>query len=212
MYFGEHDGCTEATVEGMNDGYIQNDLMPFGEYDGALRLQLKALARPGIASGLKHSFRTQVVLAPSNPHSAVRKGLVKKQQRYRIINACIRDTNATLSIMCVCVCVVDSVSALRSAGTFLTQVRAPLLTPWLDGGPQSLKSPCCGLAIYMKPNPSIHAIVYKSRQKVSELLQGGGSTVKPSRCDTQKEINDLRRTPSRRHKSGRQSVPFRWTC
>ncbi|GFN91420.1 hypothetical protein PoB_001792600 [Plakobranchus ocellatus] len=39
-------------------------------------------------------------------------------------------------------------SALRSAGTLLSRVRAPLPAPWPDGGPESLRSPCCGLAIY----------------------------------------------------------------
>ncbi|GFN95786.1 thioredoxin-like protein 1 [Plakobranchus ocellatus] len=41
-------------------------------------------------------------------------------------------------------------SALRSAGTFLSRVRAPLPAPWPDGGPESLRSPCCGLAINEK--------------------------------------------------------------
>ncbi|GFO00670.1 hypothetical protein PoB_002717500 [Plakobranchus ocellatus] len=39
-------------------------------------------------------------------------------------------------------------SALRSARTLLSRVRAQLLAPWPDGGPESLRSPCCGLAIY----------------------------------------------------------------
>ncbi|GFO35658.1 hypothetical protein PoB_006216300 [Plakobranchus ocellatus] len=41
-------------------------------------------------------------------------------------------------------------SALRSAGTLLSRVRAPLPAPWPDGGPESLRSPCCGLAVYKK--------------------------------------------------------------
>ncbi|GFN85451.1 hypothetical protein PoB_001195700 [Plakobranchus ocellatus] len=41
-------------------------------------------------------------------------------------------------------------SALRSAGILLSRVRAPLPAPWPDGGPESLRSPCCGLAIYKK--------------------------------------------------------------
>ncbi|GFN91259.1 hypothetical protein PoB_001776500 [Plakobranchus ocellatus] len=45
-------------------------------------------------------------------------------------------------------------SALRSAGTLLSRVRAPLPAPWPDGGPESLRSPCCGLAIYKKLKPS----------------------------------------------------------
>ncbi|GFO39692.1 hypothetical protein PoB_006619700 [Plakobranchus ocellatus] len=47
---------------------------------------------------------------------------------------------------------VASESALRSAGTFLSRVRAQPPAPWPDGGPESLRSPCCGLAIYKKPN------------------------------------------------------------
>ncbi|GFO47741.1 hypothetical protein PoB_007424600 [Plakobranchus ocellatus] len=43
---------------------------------------------------------------------------------------------------------VASESALRSAGTLLSRVRAPPPAPWPDGGPESLRSPCCGLAIY----------------------------------------------------------------
>ncbi|GFO50568.1 hypothetical protein PoB_007707300 [Plakobranchus ocellatus] len=43
-------------------------------------------------------------------------------------------------------------SALRSAGTLLSRVRAPLPAPWPDGGPESLRSPCCGLAIYKNSN------------------------------------------------------------
>ncbi|GFO28447.1 hypothetical protein PoB_005495200 [Plakobranchus ocellatus] len=42
-------------------------------------------------------------------------------------------------------------SALRSAGTLLSRVRAPLPAPWPDGGPESLRSPCCGLAVYKNP-------------------------------------------------------------
>ncbi|GFN98829.1 hypothetical protein PoB_002533500 [Plakobranchus ocellatus] len=41
-------------------------------------------------------------------------------------------------------------SALRSAGTLVSRVRAPLPAPWPDGGPECLRSPCCGLAIYKK--------------------------------------------------------------
>ncbi|GFN93007.1 hypothetical protein PoB_001951300 [Plakobranchus ocellatus] len=34
---------------------------------------------------------------------------------------------------------VDSESAMKSAGTLLSQVRAPLLAPLLDGEPESLR-------------------------------------------------------------------------
>ncbi|GFN88652.1 hypothetical protein PoB_001515800 [Plakobranchus ocellatus] len=46
---------------------------------------------------------------------------------------------------------VDSESALRSAGTFLLRVRAPPPAPRRDGGPESLRSPCCGLAPHARP-------------------------------------------------------------
>ncbi|GFO48233.1 hypothetical protein PoB_007473800 [Plakobranchus ocellatus] len=39
-------------------------------------------------------------------------------------------------------------SALRSAGTLLSRVRALLLAPRPDRGPKSLRSPCFGLAIH----------------------------------------------------------------
>ncbi|GFO14907.1 hypothetical protein PoB_004141200 [Plakobranchus ocellatus] len=41
--------------------------------------------------------------------------------------------------------------ALRSAGTLLSRVRAPLPAPWSEGVPESLRSPSCGLAIYKNP-------------------------------------------------------------
>ncbi|GFN80950.1 hypothetical protein PoB_000745600 [Plakobranchus ocellatus] len=43
---------------------------------------------------------------------------------------------------------VASESALRSAGTLLSRVRVLPPAPWPDGGPESLRSPWCGLAIY----------------------------------------------------------------
>ncbi|GFO31940.1 52 kda repressor of the inhibitor of the protein kinase [Plakobranchus ocellatus] len=43
---------------------------------------------------------------------------------------------------------VASESALRALGTLLSQVRALQLTPWPDRGPESLRSPCCGLAVF----------------------------------------------------------------
>ncbi|GFO10336.1 hypothetical protein PoB_003684100 [Plakobranchus ocellatus] len=45
---------------------------------------------------------------------------------------------------------VAGVSALRSAGTLLSRVRVPPTAPWPEGGLESLRSPCCGLAIYKK--------------------------------------------------------------
>ncbi|GFO37940.1 leucine-rich repeat serine/threonine-protein kinase 1 [Plakobranchus ocellatus] len=69
-------------------------------------------------------------------------------------------------------------SALSSAGTLLSRVRAPLLAPWPDGGPESLRSPCCGLAIYKKLKNSnsldisetdkyVQPTMYKHRSKSS---------------------------------------------
>ncbi|GFO10960.1 hypothetical protein PoB_003746500 [Plakobranchus ocellatus] len=51
---------------------------------------------------------------------------------------------------------VASESALRSAGTLLSRVRAPPPASWPDGGPESLRSPCCGLAIYKKQKQNIN--------------------------------------------------------
>ncbi|GFN83696.1 prolyl 4-hydroxylase subunit alpha-1-like protein [Plakobranchus ocellatus] len=50
---------------------------------------------------------------------------------------------------------VASESTLRSAGTLLSRVRAPPPAPWLDGGPESLRSPCCGLAIYKNQTSTV---------------------------------------------------------
>ncbi|GFN94521.1 hypothetical protein PoB_002102700 [Plakobranchus ocellatus] len=41
---------------------------------------------------------------------------------------------------------------LRPAGTFLPRVRAPPSAPWPDRGLESLRSPCCRLAIHKKMN------------------------------------------------------------
>ncbi|GFO32606.1 hypothetical protein PoB_005911100 [Plakobranchus ocellatus] len=38
-------------------------------------------------------------------------------------------------------------SALRSTGNLLSRVRAPPPTPWPNGGPETLRSPCCVPAI-----------------------------------------------------------------
>ncbi|GFN76398.1 hypothetical protein PoB_000290400 [Plakobranchus ocellatus] len=43
---------------------------------------------------------------------------------------------------------VDSEYALRSAGTLLSRARAPPPATLPDGGPENLRSPCCGLAKY----------------------------------------------------------------
>ncbi|GFO15829.1 hypothetical protein PoB_004233400 [Plakobranchus ocellatus] len=43
--------------------------------------------------------------------------------------------------------IVNTQPVLRFAGTLLWQVRAPPPAPWPGGGPESLRSPCCGLAI-----------------------------------------------------------------
>ncbi|GFO26673.1 hypothetical protein PoB_005317800 [Plakobranchus ocellatus] len=48
---------------------------------------------------------------------------------------------------------VASEPALRSAGTLLSRVRAPPPAPWPDGGPESLRSPCCGQATYKNQIP-----------------------------------------------------------
>ncbi|GFO45822.1 hypothetical protein PoB_007232700 [Plakobranchus ocellatus] len=45
---------------------------------------------------------------------------------------------------------------MRSAWTLLSRVQAPPPVPWPDGGSESLRSPCYGLAIYKK-TPQIFA-------------------------------------------------------
>ncbi|GFO37627.1 hypothetical protein PoB_006413200 [Plakobranchus ocellatus] len=55
-------------------------------------------------------------------------------------------------------------SALRSAGTLLSRVRAPPSAPRPVGGPKSLRSPCCGLAIYKKPKPYLYCVCLQSFQ------------------------------------------------
>ncbi|GFN88810.1 hypothetical protein PoB_001531600 [Plakobranchus ocellatus] len=67
---------------------------------------------------------------------------------------------------------VDSKSALRSVGTILSRVRALPPAPWPGGGPESLKSPCCGLAIHkdqtnLKP-PSFFPLTCTWREAVKE--------------------------------------------
>ncbi|GFO29907.1 hypothetical protein PoB_005641200 [Plakobranchus ocellatus] len=57
---------------------------------------------------------------------------------------------------------VASESALRFSGTLLSRVRAPPPAPWPDGGPESLRSPCCGLAIYK--NQSLNQAVFANLQ------------------------------------------------
>ncbi|GFO42276.1 hypothetical protein PoB_006878100 [Plakobranchus ocellatus] len=46
-------------------------------------------------------------------------------------------------------------SALRSAVTLLSRVRAPPSAPRPDGGPKSLRLPCRGLAIYKNPTETL---------------------------------------------------------
>ncbi|GFO12104.1 hypothetical protein PoB_003860900 [Plakobranchus ocellatus] len=48
--------------------------------------------------------------------------------------------------------IVDIESALRSAKTLLSRIRALPPVPWPDGGPESLRSPCCELAIFKIPS------------------------------------------------------------
>ncbi|GFN95579.1 hypothetical protein PoB_002208500 [Plakobranchus ocellatus] len=60
-------------------------------------------------------------------------------------------------------------SALRSAGTLLSRVRAPPSALRPDGGPKSLRSPCCGLAIYK--NPTLQRTVCPGRISAETQLQ-----------------------------------------
>ncbi|GFN75220.1 hypothetical protein PoB_000172600 [Plakobranchus ocellatus] len=47
---------------------------------------------------------------------------------------------------------VASKSTLRSAGILLSRVQAPPPAPRPDGGPENLRSPYCGQAVYKKIN------------------------------------------------------------
>ncbi|GFN97836.1 hypothetical protein PoB_002434200 [Plakobranchus ocellatus] len=67
---------------------------------------------------------------------------------------------------------VASESALRSAGTLLSWVRASPPAPWPDGGPESLRSPCY---IYKNqtlkdPGPGVWIIGILHQQKLYDLL------------------------------------------
>ncbi|GFO29218.1 hypothetical protein PoB_005572300 [Plakobranchus ocellatus] len=53
---------------------------------------------------------------------------------------------------------VASESALTSAGTLLSRVRTPPPAPCPDGGPESLRSPCCVLALH-KNQTSSHLMI-----------------------------------------------------
>ncbi|GFO14089.1 hypothetical protein PoB_004059400 [Plakobranchus ocellatus] len=99
-------------------------------------------------------------------------------------------------------------SALRSLGTLLLRVRAPPLAPRPDGGPYSLRSPCCGLAKYKNP-------ILEKRRKRSSTREGrrhtdeeeegeggvqtkGEEKEKESRWSEKRRIEEERRRRSRR--------------
>ncbi|GFN86790.1 gamma-aminobutyric acid type b receptor subunit 2 [Plakobranchus ocellatus] len=70
----------------------------------------------------------------------------------------------------------DSKSTLRSAGTPLSLVQAQPRAPWLYGGPENLRSPCCGLAIYktssillLFPLFSLSLMLYDRRVLVTRM-------------------------------------------
>ncbi|GFO24315.1 hypothetical protein PoB_005082000 [Plakobranchus ocellatus] len=70
----------------------------------------------------------------------------------------------------------DSKPAVRSAG--LTWIRSPTPTPWRDGGPESLRSPCCGLIIYKSQTKPICSLELEIRVAVllsSQLRKDGAS-------------------------------------
>ncbi|GFO02141.1 hypothetical protein PoB_002864600 [Plakobranchus ocellatus] len=56
---------------------------------------------------------------------------------------------------------VDSKSALKSAVTLMSRVRAPPQAPSPDGGSESVKLSCCGLAIYNNQLISTLAFCYR---------------------------------------------------
>ncbi|GFN90891.1 hypothetical protein PoB_001739700 [Plakobranchus ocellatus] len=54
----------------------------------------------------------------------------------------------------------DSEPALRFAGILLSRVQAPPPTPWPVEGPESLKSPRCGLTIHKKQTSRVASIIF----------------------------------------------------
>ncbi|GFO50103.1 hypothetical protein PoB_007660800 [Plakobranchus ocellatus] len=63
-------------------------------------------------------------------------------------------------------------SALISAGAFLSWVRAPPPAPLPDGRPESLRSPCCGLAKYKKRNKAFLAfLAWRQRYRLFQAIQ-----------------------------------------
>ncbi|GFN99319.1 hypothetical protein PoB_002582500 [Plakobranchus ocellatus] len=77
---------------------------------------------------------------------------------------------------------VVSGSGLRSVGILLSRTRAPPPAPWTDGGPKSLRSPCCGLAIYENPHDDsnfsmeLNASPQQGDLRLSGLQSGQGSS------------------------------------
>ncbi|GFN75529.1 hypothetical protein PoB_000203500 [Plakobranchus ocellatus] len=55
----------------------------------------------------------------------------------------------------------------------MSRLRAPPPTPWPDGGPESLRSPCCGLAIHKKTKPN-H---YRCKKSPSLLISNIDTTI-----------------------------------
>ncbi|GFN99861.1 hypothetical protein PoB_002636700 [Plakobranchus ocellatus] len=68
---------------------------------------------------------------------------------------------------------VASESVLRSAETLLSRVRAPPPTPWPDGGPESLISPCCRLAICKNQSASLDHMAEKFKLSFSDGVEKG---------------------------------------
>ncbi|GFO44990.1 hypothetical protein PoB_007149500 [Plakobranchus ocellatus] len=79
----------------------------------------------------------------------------------------------------------------------MSRVRAPPPAPWPDGGPESLRSPCCGLAIYKKPtkptvkecllklNKDAHIFKVSANQKFSIVVD----VEDDNNLSTEKELN-----------------------
>ncbi|GFO14253.1 replication factor c subunit 2 [Plakobranchus ocellatus] len=91
-------------------------------------------------------FAQQKVTLPRGRHKII---ILDEADRF-VIYSLLMDVGGT----------VDSESALRSPGTYLLLIRASPPVPWPDGGPESLRSPCCGLAIYKnQTKPSLNGFL-----------------------------------------------------
>ncbi|GFN79833.1 hypothetical protein PoB_000633900 [Plakobranchus ocellatus] len=84
----------------------------------------------------------------------------------------------------------DSESALRSARTLLSQVRAPPPAAWPDGGHESLSSTCCGLTIYKTKHQPFNFVILLWREVQHDLRIMGPRLLKVSAVGTERSLQN----------------------